>query len=168
MRTQSQLGEDLLSALSEISALLEKGRQIALDEQEALVANDAELLVKACKAQEDILRRIGEADQRAAESAGRLAESAGLDPNTADAASVAEASGLMYADQIRREIAHISKLAAILREEHETNRLLLQNGLDIVACCLRTLACDQGPNSYSNDAALNGCEPMVLSLDIRA
>ena len=168
MLSKTELGEALLESLEDISALLEQARSIAIEEQDALVKNDAEVLVKTCRAQEEILRRISEADQRAADAGAQLTALAGLDPQAADAGSVAQAAGMPHRDLIEDEIRCIGDLATEVRNQHEINAKLLENGLDIVACCLRTLASDTGPSAYSKDAALSEARPCVLSLDRRA
>jgi len=168
MPSRAELGKVLLECLQDIAALLEQGRSAAINEQSALVANDAAALVRTCKAQEEILRRIAERDQVAADAASGLSELAGLDPETADGESVAASAGPLYAELIADEMERIGKLARVLQQEHEINRKLLENGLEIVACCLRTLASDPGPSSYSKDAGVAEIQPFVLSLDRRA
>jgi hypothetical protein len=168
MPSRTELGKALLECLQDIAALLEQGRSAAIEEQRALVANDAEALVRTCKAQEEVLRRIAERDQVAADAASRLSELAGINSDTADTESVVSSAGPLYAELIADEMDRIGTLARALQEEHEINRQLLENGLEIVACCLRTLASDPGPSSYSKDAGVAETQPFVLSLDRRA
>jgi len=168
MPSRQQLGEVLLGCLDEVAALLRHAHSVAVEEQNALVANDAEALVRTCKAQEEVLYRISEADQRAADAATQLAELAGMDPENAEAAAIAEAAGAPYNDLIGEQMALIPVLADKVRQANEINHRLLENGLDIVACCLRTLANDPGPNAYSQKAELSGPQAYVLSLDRRA
>jgi flagellar biosynthesis/type III secretory pathway chaperone len=168
MPSRAELGRALLEYLQDIAALLEQGRSAAVEEQKALVANDAEALVQACKAQEEILRRIADRDQLAADAASELCGLAGLDPDAADPVSVASAATPPYGERIADEMDRIGALADALQKEHETNRTLLENGIEIVACCLRTLASDPGPSSYSKDGGTAEAQPFVLSLDKRA
>lgn len=161
-------GQSLLDCLKEISALLEGAYKISLKEQESLVNNDAEKLTISCKAQEEILRRIYEADQRASAISERLAQETGLDLQGANVGAVAEAAGFPYRDLIQQETIRISKTAAQVHEVNQVNAQLLQNGLDIIACCLRTLAMDTGPGTYSKDAGLTEGKPYILSLNRQA
>ena len=168
MPSRTDLGKLLHECLQDIASLLEQGRVAAVEQQRALVANDAEALARTCTAQEEIVRRIADCDQAAADAAAQLSELAGLDPETVDADSVAEAAGPQHAGAITSEIERIGALARALQNEHEINRHLLENGLEIIACCLRTLAADSGPNSYSQDAEILEIHPFVLSLDRKA
>ena len=65
-------------------------------------------------------------------------------------------------------MSKIVDLAEQVRAENQVCGTLLGNGLDIIACCLRTLACDPGPNSYGPDASIPESKSVVLSLDLRA
>lgn len=166
--TRSDTGLTLLDCLKEISDLLEGVHKVSLREQEALVKNDAEQLTLSCRAQEEMLRRICEADQRASAVTDRLAQETGLDLSKANANSVAEAAGFPYNELIKQETERISKSAEKVRETNEINARLLKNGLDIIACCLRTLATDMGPGIYSRDAGLTESRPHILSLNRQA
>lgn len=168
MASREELGRSLLECLKDVSLLLRHAQTVAVEEQKALVENDAEAIVRCCRAQDEIIRRTAESDRRAAELAERLAAFAGLDADTADAAALAEAAGYPYDHLIRSEMDTISHLSRKVHEANEINHKLLENGLDIIACCLRTLACDSGTGSYSKDAALSEAQPCVISLDRRA
>lgn len=161
------LADTLLECLSDVAALLDKARAITLKQREALVDNDAEAITATTRAHEEILRRVGEADYRAASAASEIAAQAGLGTD-ADTDAIAGSLGFPYADLIRREMDRISVLSSKLREEHEINHKLLRNGLDIIACCLRSIACEQKPNSYSSSAGMRECQASVLSLDLKA
>jgi len=166
--TRSDTGLGLLECLREISALLESAYKISLKEQDALVKNDAEQLTLACRAQEEILRRISEVDQRASAVTQRLADETGLELVGVNAEAVAEAAGFPYTSLIKQETSNISSMAEKVRNENEINAQLLRNGLDIIACCLRTLATDIGPGIYSKDAGLRETQPYILSLNRQA
>ena len=168
MSTQENTGRSLLECLKEVSSLLDHARSVALKQQEALVKNDAEMIVLTARAQEEVLRRIGESDQRAAALGAELAESAGLDPQTTDIDALAAAAGHPYSGLIQLEMGRIVELAEQVRGENQVCATLLSNGLDIIVCCLRTLASDPGPNSYGRDASLPEPQSVVLSLDLRA
>jgi hypothetical protein len=166
--TTSQLGEGLFACLREVTALLGAARAAADDERDALVASDVKTLVRCCKAQDEALRRIAQADQRAAELAAMIADNTGLNPEDLGAFAIAEAVGAPYDSLIREEMGRISRLAEQLKAAHEVNKKLLTNGLEIVASCLRTLACETSPPSYSSDAAFQGPQPRIISLDSKA
>ncbi|MCX8052614.1 MAG: flagellar protein FlgN [Armatimonadetes bacterium] len=168
MPSQVQLSETLLDCLNDIASLLKQAHLAAVQEEKALVANDPEALVRTCTAQEEILRRIVDRDQTAAETVEQLSELAGIGSEDAKTASLASLAGPIYADLITDELVKIGQLARELQDQHEINRRLLENGLEIVACCLRTLASDPGPNSYSKDGATCQAQPFVISLDRRA
>ncbi|MHB9035447.1 MAG: flagellar export chaperone FlgN [Armatimonadota bacterium] len=167
MPTTIQLSEALVGCLKDVSSLLAHSHSIALKQRDALVANDAEGIVVTSGAQDEILRRISEADQRAAAVAAELAQSAGLDPESADANALADAAGFPYSQLIRSEMERISTLAETVHKANEINKHLLNNGLEIIACCLRTVAHDPGPSSYSKDAHVASSQAHVLSLDLR-
>ena len=168
MSIRSELAERLTDCLRGVSRLLKRAHQATLAEQEALVRNDVQALMQCCKAQDEILRRIGESDQVAAQIATQLAKIAGVDPETADAVVAARAAGEPYGEAILAEVREISESARKVREESEINRKLVDNGLDVVTSCLRTLASDPTPNAYSNEAALTGPSSGVLAVDKRA
>ncbi|MCL5105763.1 MAG: flagellar protein FlgN [Armatimonadetes bacterium] len=168
MSSREDLGKALLECLKEVASLLEHANAVALKQQEALVKNDAEGIVLASKAQEEVLRRIGESDQRAAAVAVKLAEAAGLDAASTDSHAVAQAAGFPYTSLIEHELNKISGIAGRVERENEINATLLKNGLDIIACCLRTLASDTGPTAYSKDASLAEPHAYILSLDRKA
>lgn len=165
---RSDTGSGLLECLREITALLESAYKIGLKEQDALVKNNAEELTLSCKAQEEILRRICEVDQRATSVTSRLAEETGIDLEGADSEQVAEAAGFPYSTLIRQETKQISKVAEKVKDVNELNAQLLRNGLDIIACCLRTLATDTGPGLYASNAGMRESQPYILSLNRQA
>jgi hypothetical protein len=98
----------------------------------------------------------------------QLAEETGMDLSGANADAVAEAAGFPYTNLIRNETKLIAQSAEKVREANEINAQLLRNGLDIIACCLRTLATDMGPGVYSRNAGLNESRPYILSLNRQA
>ncbi len=166
--TTGDTGLNLLDCLKEVSSLLDGAYKVSLKEQDALVKNDAEQLTLSCRAQEEILRRICEVDQRASAVTAQLAEETGMDLSGANADAVAEAAGFPYTNLIRNETKLIAQSAEKVREANEINTQLLRNGLDIIACCLRTLATDMGPGVYSRNAGLNESRPYILSLNRQA
>lgn len=168
MPNPSELGNTLLECLNEFSAMLEKAHAVALKQQDALIQNDAELITLTYKAQDEILRKVSELDQRAAAIASELAQTAGLDPETAEAGEVAKAAGYPYTDFINEEMNRIAIYAEKVHKANEINHTLLQNGLDIIACCLRTIACEPSPTAYSQDASFKRSQVSSLSLDLRA
>ena len=168
MLSRNELGNALLECLKEVSSLLECAHSVALKQQNALVESNAENIALTCAAQEEVLRRISEADQRAAAIATQLAEMDGLDSETADTEAVAQAAGFPYSNMIRQEMSRIPHLSKKVQDANEINRTLLDNGLDIIACCLRTVANDPGPSAYSKDANFIESQVSTLSLDSRA
>lgn len=168
MPTREELGNALLDCLRDVSALLDHAHAVAVEEREALVRNDAEAIASSCVAQEEVMRRIAEADQRAAAVAERLAEDAGLDPDTADHDAIADAAGPTLASRIRQELFGISLAAEEISRVNEANSRLLSNGLEIIATCLRTVAPDESPVVYANDAQLQQRGGTTLGLDMAA
>lgn len=166
--TRNDTGHNLLDCLKEISALLDSAYKVSLQEQESLVNNDAEQLTLSCRSQEEILRRITEADQRASAVTERLANETGLDLAGANASAVAEAAGFPYTELIKQETSRISAAAEKVRGINEINAQLLRNGLDIIASCLRVLAVDNGPGTYSRNAGIIESRPYILSLNRQA
>jgi hypothetical protein len=168
MASLSELGEALLGCMREVSGLLSSAQTAAEDERNALVNNDTEALVRSCKAQDETLRRITEVDQRAAELATRIAEASNMDPDSTGAEAIADAAGPPFDRLIPEEIDRISRRAEGLKSAHEVNKKLLENGLEIVASCLRALACETSPPGYTGDAAFLGSQPQIISLDSKA
>ena len=168
MRTKEQLANSLMECLREVSALLEHAHSVALKQQSGLVNNDAEIITQTCKMQEEILRHISDSDQRAANIAEDLIKLTGIDPESANTETIADAVGFPYSDIIKQQTASITKLAAKVQEANEINAVLLKNGLEIIACCLKTLATDSSPIAYNNSALISGVQPQILSLDLRA
>jgi hypothetical protein len=168
MASVSELGEGLLGCLREVSGLLVAAHAAADEERTALVDNDTESLLRSCRAQDEALRRITEADQRAAELATRIAEGSNMDPDAAGPSAIAEAAGPPFDRLIPEEMGRIARRAEQLKSAHEVNKKLLNNGLEIVASCLRMLANDAPAPAYSGDAALLGSQPQIISLDSKA
>lgn len=168
MPTRTELAKRLTDCLRGVSRLLRTAHEAAVAEQQALVRNDVQALMQCCKAQDEVLRRIGESDQVAAEIATQLAKVAGLDPDNVDAVVAAQAAGGPQGEAILAEVREISDRARRVHEESEINHKLVDNGLDVVTSCLRTLASDPAPNAYSNEAALTGPSSGVLALDRKA
>jgi septation ring formation regulator EzrA len=168
MVAKANLAKNLAQCLREISDLLEKAKAQAQLEQRALVANDPETLVATCRAQEEILQRIVELDKLAGDIASALSDEGNLVDVVMGEEKMSALSGVPepYASLINTEIARIRDLAQQLQEQHDINRTLIQNGLEIVACCLRTIASDTGANYYSPDGyATEVPFPVVLSVD---
>lgn len=168
MRNRNEIASSLVECLKEVRALLSHAHSVALNQQEALVKNDAEAITATYKAHEEVLRRIGEADQRAASLATEMANADNIDLETAGAGKIVEIAGELYGPQIEHELERIATLAKQVKSANEVNRMLLENGLDIIACCLRTVAQDNGPTGYSQNASVKNAEPCILSLDKRA
>jgi hypothetical protein len=166
--TKSQLGRALLECLEDVESLVRHAHSVALQQQKALVDNDAEAIALSTYAQDEVMRRILESDQRAAAVASSLASSAGLNPTEANTEELAEAAGFPYDTAIRETVRRVAELSARVQETNEQNRLLLKNGLDIIACCLRTIASEGSPGAYKRDAALAPTDPSALSLDSKA
>jgi hypothetical protein len=166
--TRNDAGQALFDCLTEISALLDSARRIAANETDALVRNDAEALTLSCKAQEEILRRICEADRRASAVTEQLAEMADVDFDNADSDAIARAAGYPYSELIINETKRISLLAEAVQEANIVNRQLLQNGLEIIACCIRSLATEPAVSLYSRSAGMQESRPYILSVDRKA
>ena len=165
MRCNEELGDALVECLQEVAGLLQHAHKVAVEQQDALVQNDAEAITLTCKAQEDVLRRIMETDRRAAAVADALSEACGLDSEVSDSRALANALGLPYSEVIPREISRVSALAKQVKEENAINTQLLQNGLDIITGCIRTLVTDDQPKTYSKSAEFGESRTMVLKLD---
>ena len=168
MPSREELGNALVECLMDVTSLLEHAHKVALEEQDALVTSDAEAIALSCVAQESVLRRINEADQRAASVAEQLAQLAGVDPENIDDHAIARAAGFPYTDMISNELTRISQAAEKVHDANQTNVQLLRNGLDIVTTCLRTVASESQPITYSEDGGPSKRPGWVLSLDSRA
>ena len=196
MATRDEQINSLLGCLHEIKDLMEYSYATAMNQQRSLVDNDAEGIVVATKAQEEVLRRIGEADQRAAAVSRQLAIEANAmfrdncpeaydaehlplsppfsmlrdnrpeayDADGVDASSIAQIAGSPHAQMITAATKEISTLAAMVADANETNRVLLQNGLDIVTECLRAVATTPA-TVYSDAGLVPESRADVLSLD---
>jgi hypothetical protein len=167
MPAHEDLSGALLECLRDVSSLLEHAQSTAARQQEALVNNDAEAVAITSASQEDVLRRIAQADERAAAVAAGIAEQTGLDIETADVEAIAEAAGGPYAVLIERELARIRELARRVRDANELNSKLIANGLDVITSCLRIVAREPEPTVYSASASRAGSENWALSLDLR-
>ncbi|MGI6296767.1 MAG: flagellar export chaperone FlgN [Armatimonadota bacterium] len=161
-----ELSEALLECLKEVSALLDHGVSVADAQQDALVRNDAEDIVLTSNSYYEVLRRLAQADERAAAVAERIAEAVGID-NKGDMESVLEALDSMYKPLMAAELSRISALAQRLKDANETNSTLLRNGMEIITTCLRIVAQEPEPAVYSNKANLAGANANTLSLDWR-
>ena len=168
MLKRSDIAGMLLESLRDTNSLLRRAHAAAVEQQGALVKNDVEALVRTCRLQEELLKRIAECDRKAADAATELAISAGLDPDTIDVNAIGQLIAPDAAEELQSELAAISVAAAELQEANEINHKLLSNGLEIIACCLRTIACDTGPAPYSKEAGITESEPCILSLDTKA
>jgi hypothetical protein len=162
--THEELGNSLVECLHEIRSLMEYSHSAAMNQQKSLVSNDAEGIVLATKAQEEVLRRVGEADQRAAAISKQLALEAGLDPENVGTEMIGQAAGSPYSEMITAETRQIASLAAMVQRANEVNRVLLQNGLDIVTECLRAVAVAPS-TTYSVTGVVPDNPASVLSLD---
>ncbi|MGQ9456154.1 MAG: flagellar export chaperone FlgN [Armatimonadota bacterium] len=165
MMERADLAEGLLSCLRDISALLEQAKLQAELEQKALVSNDPVALINSCRLQEEILQSIIEQDQLAADIASAILD--GVDPGTTSAAVVSKLPE-PYGTQLAGEVDRIRELARELQDQHAMNKILIQNGMEILACCLRTLAAEPGASSYSSEGVLDDATPVILSLDRKA
>lgn len=168
MPNRDELSQALVGCLKEVSSMLRFALSTAFDQRDALTANDAEALVKSCRAQDDILRRISESDQRAADIATELAGLSGTDPDVGGALTSAGLVSKSYDGMVRQELQTIADISAQVESEHKINKQLIANGLEIITCCLRTVATDTTPPAYSRSAALNEPQAYVLSLDRKA
>ena len=161
-----ELSEALLECLKEVSALLDHGVTVAGSQQDALVRNDAEDIVLTCNSYYEVLRRLAQADERAAAVAERIAESVGIDARR-DMESVLEVLDSMYKPLMAAELSRICALARRLKDANEANSTLLRNGLESITTCLRIVAQEPEPSVYSNKANLAGAGANTLSLDSR-
>lgn len=161
-----ELSEALLECLKEVSALLDHGVTAANAQQDALVRSDAEDIALTCNSYYEVMRRLAQADERAAAVAERIAEAVGVDCK-GDMESVMAALGSIYKPLMAAELSRISALAQRLKDANETNSTLLRNGLDIITTCLRIVAQEPEPAVYSNKANLAGAGANTLSLDSR-
>ena len=167
MPARDELAAALLECLRDVRALLEHSYSIALQQQDALTQSDAEAIALACVSQDDILRRINQADERAAAISEKIIEETGLKIEAADAKAMIEVVGARYGTLIARELNLIPEIARQVREANEVNSVLLSNGLDIITSCLRIVAREPEPTVYSKDANFMGSGHTALSLDSR-
>lgn len=167
MATREELGSALLECLRDVSSLLERAQTAAARQQEALIRGDVEEIARTCLTQEDVLRKITQADERAAAIAAEIIEVAGLHIDSTDEAAIAQAAGSLYATPIERELALICELAQRIRNTNEINSTLIANGLDVVTSCLRIVAREPEPVVYSAAASLTEADRTALSLDWR-
>jgi hypothetical protein len=167
MPVREDLGGALLECLKDVTSLLEHAHSAALRQQDALVSSDAEAIALACASQEEILRRIAQADERAAAVAARITEEAGLDASTANAEAIGAAAGAPHGDAIARELKRVPKVAQRVRDANDVNCRLITSGLDVITSCLRIVVREPEPAVYSRYASLAGVGSGVLSLDSR-
>ncbi|MCE5314856.1 MAG: flagellar export chaperone FlgN [Armatimonadota bacterium] len=167
MGSREELSEALVECLKEVGSLIEYANSITLRQRAGLVANDAEEIAVTSRAHEEILRRVSQADQRAAAIATELAQLVGVDPENSDPNALAKAAGFPFSIMIKTEMEHVASLSEKLRRASKVNRRLLDNGLEILTSCLRIIADDPGPSSYSKDANMIPNGSHVLSLDMR-
>lgn len=165
MPTRDELGSVLLSCVREVRALLDHAHNVAMEEQGALLANDAEAIASSCVAQEEVMLKIAQADQKAAAAAERLAELDGNDSADTSSVEIARAAGPEHGPLLVEELHQVSQAAARVREINGMNSRLLSNGLEIIATCLQTVASDAQPLTYLDDANMASGRGMVLSLD---
>jgi len=165
MPTRDELGNVLFDCVREVRALLDHAHKVAIEEQNALLANDAEAIASTCVAQEEVMLKIAQADENAAAAAERLAEMDGKDAASMSNVEITRAAGPDYGPLVAEELYSISQAAQRLREVNETNSQLLSNGLEIIATCLQTVASDAQPLTYSDDASMASRGGIVLSLD---
>lgn len=168
MPARNELAQSILDCLAEIAGLLERAGYSAMQQRDALTANDAEMITVSTRDQEEILRRIAECDQRAAAVAGEFASKLGLEVENVTVNDITDAAGHIFAGLIKERLAIISDLAAQVRQANEVNRQLLENGLDIIVTCLRTVASEPTPNAYSSNGQPAQAQTCVLSLDSKA
>ncbi len=97
MPARDELSGALLECLRDVSSLARtRPRDRGLDSRTRCHASDAEEIAATCLSQEEVLRKIAQADERAAAVAAGIAEQNGLDVETADAAAIAQAAGAPY------------------------------------------------------------------------
>lgn len=167
MSERAESAKALLECLRDVSSLLDQAQDAAVRQQEALVQGDADVIATTCVAQDDIMRRVAQTDERAASVAAKIAEQAGLDSATAGAEAIAKATGDPYTTMIEREMGRISELSRTVQETNEVNSRLLRNGLEVISSCLRIIVREPEPVVYSQKASLAGPGSGVLSLDSR-
>jgi hypothetical protein len=167
MPAHEQLGGALLECLQDVSSLLELAHSTAARQKLALADSDAETISATSASQEEVLRRIVQADERAAALAARIADQAGLDIETANPRDIAQAAGAPYAALIEHELGRMPELAERVRDANEVNSKLIANGLDVIASCLRIVAREPEPTVYCRSAGLAGSHNWALSLDSR-
>lgn len=167
MTTREELSIALLECLKEVSSLLENAHSAALRQQDALSQSDAEEIAVTCALQDEILRKIAQADERAAAVVEKIAEETGLQIEAADSKAIIDAVGPTYGMLISRELKRIPESARRVRDANEVNSILISNGLDIITSCLRIVAREPEPTVYSKDASFTGSGNAVLSLDSR-
>lgn len=167
MPARDELASALLECLREVNSLLESSYSTALRQRDALVSNDAEAIAITCVSQDEILRRVVQADERAAAVSAQIGEEAGLDIETADASTISAALEAPYEALVSRELGRISDIAQRVRDANEINSTLINNGLEVITSCLRIVAREPEPIVYSNNASFAGSGNTALSLDSR-
>ncbi len=167
MPARTELADALVECLEEVASSLETALTVAFQQRDALVSNDTEAVTQASTAQQDILRRVAQADERAAAVAGMIAEESGLNAAKASTDDIAKAAGPVYQKRISRELGRVSDMAQKLRDANETNTHLLRNGLDVVTSCLKIIVRQPEPVVYSKSASFGASGGGVLALDSR-
>lgn len=167
MPARKDLSEALIDCLKDVESSLEHALTVAFQQQDALTRSDAEAITLASVSQEDILRKVVQADERAAAVAGKIAEENGLDAATTDTQAIAQAAGSPYETLIARELARVSELAQKVRDANEINSRLLRNGLEVITSCLRIVVREPEPVVYARNASFGGAGNGVLALDSR-
>lgn len=167
MTARTELADALVECLAEVTSSLETALAVSLQQRDALVDNDTDAVATASVSQQDILRKIAQADERAAAVATMIAEETGLDAAKADTSEIAKATGPVHEARISREINRTSDLARKLRDANETNAHLLRNGLEVIASCLKIIVRRPEPVVYSRSASLGASGGGILALDSR-
>ena len=167
MRAIEELSDALLECLKDVSDLLDRGIAVADTQRDALISNDAEAIAISCTSYQEILRRLAQADERAAAVAAKMAEASGRADENINVESIIDDVDTPYAPLMSAELMRISELAKRLKDANEMNSALLNNGLEIIASCLRIVAQEPEPTVYSKQAAFSGSASNTLSLDWR-
>jgi len=167
MPAHAELAGALLECLKDVGSLLEHAHATALQQRDALVQNDLDTVASTSSSQDEVLRRVAQADERAAAIAAQIADAAGVDIGTAGPDAIVEIVGEPYALHLRHELARIPGLSQQVRDVNETNSKLIGNGLDVITTCLRIVSRESEPTVYSQTASRAGAGNSALSLDSR-
>lgn len=167
MHSLEEFGKTLYECLADVRSLLERAHEIAVEEQHALIKNDIETVTSTSTSQDEILRRIIQADQRAASVAEQIAQTAGLKTESVNMDTIADVIGEPYKNPIIAGFTDIRDASKKLKDVNTINSRLLKNGMDIITSLMRTITRDNTPNTYRKDAGMTDHSCMVLSLDWR-